>query len=273
MKITDIDKDFVDIINNLNDSGFRPWASCDGVDRNHDPDKKPIHAYISFLNSSNIIDLMSALYKDKENFSIEIRTPSHVYPYYYYENLIEGLIFSVRFENHNSERTDYFSRIINGVIDKSIKVGQDETRLLTDISNLLGHDDNSLLYLEVCLNYRYHMTSCLDERINSISIGSKSGSNRCLDMEEALNKVSQDYGLEVVEYYDKKFVDKHKEFIYKVGQYYFNVYLTDENVNKIPEIIQKVQEMEKDLKTCKSSQMDEPGDMDEEYLDDDDFII
>lgn len=70
MKITGIDKDFEDIIYYLDKNGFKPFASCDGVEANHVNPKDVNKAYICFLKSPKIINLMAELLKDRENFNI-----------------------------------------------------------------------------------------------------------------------------------------------------------------------------------------------------------
>ena len=49
MKISGIDKDFEDIIYYLDAKGYKPFASCDGVEANHERPKEVTDAYISFL--------------------------------------------------------------------------------------------------------------------------------------------------------------------------------------------------------------------------------
>ena len=71
MKISGIDKDFVDIIEYLNENGYKTFASCDGVLEHHADDiVVPSSAYISFLKSPKIIDLMAQFAKDKDKFII-----------------------------------------------------------------------------------------------------------------------------------------------------------------------------------------------------------
>ena len=70
MEISGIDEDFVDIIEYLNSKGLCPFASCDGVLAHHENKEKPTNAYIALLKSNRIIDVMSALLRDKSNFSV-----------------------------------------------------------------------------------------------------------------------------------------------------------------------------------------------------------
>lgn len=48
MKISGIDKDFEDIIYYLDSNGFKPFASCDGVEANHVNQNDVGDAYIAF---------------------------------------------------------------------------------------------------------------------------------------------------------------------------------------------------------------------------------
>ncbi len=70
MKISGIDKDFVNIINYLDENGFKPYASCDGVEENHLESQPAALAYISFLKVMALLILWLLLKEIRKNFRI-----------------------------------------------------------------------------------------------------------------------------------------------------------------------------------------------------------
>ena len=126
MKISGIDKDFVDIIYYLDSKGFKPFASCDGVWANHENPNEVGDAYISFLKSPRIIELMAEFLKDGENFDVMLKSDSHEGPYELYGNIISGTTYNVYFSNKNGEKTDHFKNIIKKTVEKEHSVPSDE---------------------------------------------------------------------------------------------------------------------------------------------------
>ena len=112
MKISGIDEDFVDIIDYLDSKGFSPFASCDGVLAHHENKEKPTSAYIAFLKSNRIIDVMLAFLRDKSNFSVSLSNSTHTDSYDLYGNIIEGNTYQVYFDNLQGQLTEYFKRIV-----------------------------------------------------------------------------------------------------------------------------------------------------------------
>ena len=116
MKISGIDKDFEDIIYYLDNNGFKPFASCDGVEANHIEPNKVHDAYIAFLKSPRINDLMAEFLKEKENFNIVLTSENHFSPYELYGNIISGVTYDVHFSNKLGENTQYFKDVIRRLI-------------------------------------------------------------------------------------------------------------------------------------------------------------
>ncbi len=243
MVLTDIDKDFVEIINNLNRNGFRPFSSCDGVDKNHIEAGKEIpgDAYINFLNSDNILNLMAVMLRDKDNFSIDVDNLSHVEPYMYFENKIDGISNGVRFSNHNGELTDYFSKIVNGVINKEIVPREEEKKLLMELDSVL-EDENTNLHFVVYLNT---WNNNKDKRINSMYIETKFGLGYDYDLDELTNEISEKLGIDITSPYE---LEGRDEYIDKDRNILTYIYLNNEHASKIPDLIRYCKEREKDLK-------------------------
>lgn len=122
----EIDKDFVEIIDYLNKMGFKTFSSCDGVLANHKKKEEVDLAYVAFLKSPKIIELMTVFLRDKEHFQIMISNNSQAEPYYYLDNLIQGNVYNVGFSNKNGELTAYFEKIIRSLSEEKIKVSEQE---------------------------------------------------------------------------------------------------------------------------------------------------
>ena len=89
MKVSGIDKEFVEIIEYLNSHGYKPWASCDGVLASHENPNDVNSAYIALLRTKKCFPLIAAFLRDPA-FSISIFNCSEDRPYYLYGNKIFG---------------------------------------------------------------------------------------------------------------------------------------------------------------------------------------
>lgn len=162
MKISGIDEDFVDIINYLDQTGYKPFGSCDGVLAHHDDPEMVDDAYISFLYSPKIIELMASFLKDGR-FTITFENSTNKNPYYLYGNEIVGNHYSVYFSNEEGELTSYFNDIIMQAMKENID--KDTVARLSRLSSILEDDQKSELTYSVSLNSRMEP--------NILSIGTK----------------------------------------------------------------------------------------------------
>ena len=105
MQVSEIDKDFIDIVNILNANGLRPFSSCDGVESHHTEEDKPLCAYIGLLESKKGIDLLVACLRDKSNFDVIMENNTHKEAYMLYGNRIDGNAYLIFFDNSEGERT------------------------------------------------------------------------------------------------------------------------------------------------------------------------
>ncbi len=162
MKISGIDEDFVDIINYLDEAGYKPFASCDGVLAHHVDPEEVEEAYISFLDSSKIVELMATFLRDGR-FTIIFKNSASKKPYDLYGNEITGNTYSVYFSNLEGELTSYFKNIIMQETRES--VDKDDVAKLSRLSSVLEDDEKSELIYSVSLNSRMEP--------NRLSIGTK----------------------------------------------------------------------------------------------------
>ena len=125
MKISGIDKDFEDIIYYLDAKGYKPFASCDGVEANHERPKEVTDAYISFLKSPKIIDLMAVFLQDKENYTVSLNSGDNERATELYGNIILGMRYGVYFNNKSGENSDKFNiafEIGKALIDNGYRI-------------------------------------------------------------------------------------------------------------------------------------------------------
>ena len=136
MKVSGIDKEFVDIIDILNNNGYEPYASCDGTDASHLERRNNTSAYIAFFSNLKSQKLMAALLRDS-SFQIHLDNGYEIAPLELYGNIICGNRVMVYFNNKENQMTDYFKRIINGVINGEIDISNDEINQIKKIDKAM----------------------------------------------------------------------------------------------------------------------------------------
>lgn len=199
MKKSNIDKDFIDIIDYLINMGFKPFSSCDGVLANHADPKSVTAAYISFLKSKKIIELMAAFLKSEnsKNFEINIQNNSFSYPYEYLGNIISGNRYTVYFDNKNGNATSDFEKIIKSVAENKISILDNEIQILSNIDKAISDDGNSNLNFSISLNSKYQPYIKRTNSINKLLITTKENlnSNNYKDMNFLCNILSKKFGI------------------------------------------------------------------------------
>lgn len=276
MKVSDIDADFVELIDELVANGFRPFASCDGVEAHHTEENPADDAYIGFLDSPQIIDLMAAFFRDKDVFSVSLGTQTSKNSTELYGNVIEGNRYSVYFYNERGQYTDYFKRIIAGVIDGSISISDEEKELLEKLVNELSLFNDSDLSLNFTMNTTYQPYMNKLGKTNVLTIHTKEdaipidevGENGeryvgIRDMTVLSKKLSQKFGFQTYEVFDdKEFTGE--EFAVTTGRDICEVYISNENLEKILEIMTEIRTLEGNLPIVK---VIDPDSIDYENLD------
>lgn len=262
MKISGIDKDFEDIIYFLDSNGFKPFASCDGVVANHVNPNDVNYAYIAFLKSPKIIDLMAEFLKDRENFNIILNSEKKLKPYELYGNMILGTNYSVYFTNKNGERTQYFKNIIRDLVERKEQIQSNEQEKLYMLERVLEENSNSDLAFQVSLNGQYQPHIGKIGKINELTITTKSGNGRIdgnvmiqteRDMEVLARILSNKYNIkerkdDFGEYTDTEFIMPRSD------KCSCSVYFTDEHFNQILEQIQYIGQIAYTLPTFESKE-------------------
>ena len=257
MKISGIDKDFEDIIYYLDSKGFKPFASCDGVEANH---KNVGEAYISFLKSPRIIDLISEFLKDEENFEVILKSEDHFKPHELYGNTISGTIYTVCFSNRIGEKTHYFESVIRRIVEKGATVQSNEKRKLDMLEEVLEENSNSDLAFQLSFNREYPPNMRKQGRINELTITTKLGYGKIdgdtiiqteRDMDALANILSEKYNIN--EMPDNAEEYPKTEFIMqRFAKCSCSIYFTDEHFTQILEQIQYITQIAHTLPTFES---------------------
>lgn len=224
MKISGIDPDFINIIDYLDEKGYKPFASCDGVLANHDCPEQVDDAYISFLESSKIVELMAKFSKDPK-FTVSISNSTKKNPYELYGNKIEGNRYSVYFSNKNGELTSHFEDVIMQVEKENIS--SNEIEKLDRLSSILKDDKNTNLNFDVSLNSRM--------KPNKLHISTK-GDCEKRDMNELIDMLYERFSEDeiAVDLFSKKITE-------------FNILFSDEQFEQILEVISYSKSIEGDI--------------------------
>ena len=263
MKISGIDKDFVDIVYYLDNMGFKPFASCDGVEANHKEPNDVSKAYIAFLESDKIIDLMAAFLKDKEKFSISLGSESHFKPYEMYGNLISGTTYQVSFLNEIGQNTDYFESIIRMIAEEKEPISSEDNRDLEILDKTLKENSESDLSFRVSFSEEYKPYMGKNGRINELIIQTKVEEGR---IEENV-WIKQERDLEVLagilanKYNIPRRIDGKEEkypeiefIISEIDKTSCSIYFTYEHLPQILEIIKYAREIAHTLPVFESKE-------------------
>lgn len=262
MKITGIDKDFVDIINYLDSKGFKPWSSCDGVKENHEDPESVTTAYISFLKSPQIIDLMAAFLRDKKSFRISLSNESSCKPDVYYDNLIEGNTYAVYFENKSGELTSYFEKIIISVAEGKIDILDDEKKNLNTLSGILEDSPDSDLFFSITFNSDYQPHMNKQGKTNILRVSTKEGYNYNRNMNKLADILFQKYGI-IKKSHQLEESFNENEFTISYDDSMCEIYFTDDNIEQIVDKIKYIKDVSPTLPTFESKEFD--YDFDDEY--------
>lgn len=270
MKISGIDKDIEEIIYYLDEKGFKPYASCDGVIENHKEKESVGQAYIAFLKSSRIIELMSVFLRDKENFCVTISSEEYLKPHELYGNTISGTTYQVSFSNKYGERTTDFESIIKNTVVGKEDITSEEKTKLEILDKVLGANPNSNIAFNVIFNTDYQPYMNKSGKINELRITTKVGDEKLdgdiilrdeIDMKELANILSAKYNMEEKEEFSQEYTET--EFICaQSDKCSCSIYFTDDHLPQIIERIQYVRDIENTL----------PRFVGEEYVGNDDII-
>lgn len=156
----DIDPGILPLVKLLNNNGFRPFASCDGILEHHkdkwgNPNPNEIvNAYISLMDSANTRSLFAIL-MDNDYFNLSISNPES--PYVLYGNEISGLKFSIYFDNYRGENVNVLISIVGRIISGKASVStqnRDKIDLICKVLSSKFIDKNLNVSFDIHSIYR-----------------------------------------------------------------------------------------------------------------------
>lgn len=272
MKISGIDKDFEDIIYYLDKKGLKPFASCDGVEKNHEDPNDLYDAYISFLDSPRILDLMTAFIEDEETFRVSLNSEDHYEPRELYGNMISGSTYAVYFYNREGETTEHFKDIIKNTLERETLLRTKTKEKLEQIDEVLKDNSDTDLTFEISINAGYETNAIRIENINELIIMSKAGREKIegdtsiqteRDMQALADILAKKFNLQEndnddIEYLNSKFINS------RTDKCRCSIYFTDEYLPQMLQIVEYARSIAHTLPTFESKEwIGEIGDIDE----------
>lgn len=272
MKISGIDKDFEDIIYYLDKKGLKPFASCDGVEKNHEDPNDLYDAYISFLDSPRILDLMTAFIEDEETFRVSLNSEDHYEPRELYGNMISGSTYAVYFYNREGETTEHFKDIIKNTLERETLPRTKTKEKLVQIDKVLKDNSDTDLTFEISINAGYETNAIRIENVNELIIMSKAGREKIegdtsiqtkRDMQVLADILSKKFDLKEndnddIEYLNSKFINS------RTDKSMCSIYFTDEYLPQMLQIVEYARSIAHTLPIFESKEwIGEIGDIDE----------
>lgn len=272
MKISEIDKDFEDIIYYLDNNGYKPFASCDGVEANHKNPEDVTNAYIAFLKSPKIIDLMAIFLEDKENYTVSLNSGDNERAIKLYGNIILGPRYGVYFNNKSGENSDKFKSIIKKAVEQRQTNPSEEKRKLEILNKVLEDNSDSNLEFQVDFNTSYQPFTKKEGKINSLTIETKLGEEKIesnisikqeVDMEVLADILSKKYQIpQKSDSIEERYLET--EFVtFCTDKTSCTIYFIDEHLPQILDQIKYIKEIAHTLPTFESKEW---IGSDEEYM-------
>lgn len=186
--------------------------------------------YIIFKECDEIVDLLTVLNRDGDNFSIMI------------SNKNNEMNYGVFFDNKNSEMSEYFTKIVYGFLQEEIRLKGNERDFLSRINERLKKSVNGDLSYSINLNDEYFEYMNKTGKTNIISIRSKSG----IDMDDFAKFFAKSTNLKKIKN-DNDYIDSSNFIESSIDRKTAIINLDKSNVNKIVDVIDFSNDMVKSL--------------------------
>lgn len=186
--------------------------------------------YIIFKECDEIVDLLTVLNRDGDNFSIMI------------SNKNNEMNYGVFFDNKNSEMSEYFTKIVYGFLQEEIRLKGKERDFLSRINERLKKSVNGDLSYSINLNDEYFEYMNKTGKTNIISIRSKSG----IDMDDFTKFFAKSTNLKKIKN-DNDYIDSSNFIESSIDRKTAIINLDKSNVNKIVDVIDFSNDMVKSL--------------------------
>lgn len=154
MKVSNLDKGIANLITTMNENDFRPFASCDGLLKNHITDDcildDVLIGYVCLLDSENSRNLISYLMDDvRYKILIEVRNE----PINLYGNQIQGVIFAIYFNNCRGGIIEELEEVVRKLVISKNSVKSENRKRIDQIISILTTDNiNRNLSVTVGIN-------------------------------------------------------------------------------------------------------------------------
>lgn len=210
------------VVRRLKEFKFPVIEYCNEASDNRD--------YIIFKECDEIVDLLTVLNRDGDNFSIMI------------SNRNNEMNYGVFFDNKNSEMSEYFTKIVYGFLQEEIRLKGKERDFLSRINERLKKSVNGDLSYSINLNDEYFEYMNKTGKTNIISIRSKSG----IDMDDFAKFFAKNTNLKKIQN-DNDYIDSSNFIESSIDRRTAIINLDKSNVNKIVDVIDFSNDMVKSL--------------------------
>lgn len=210
------------VVRRLKEFKFPVVEYCNEASDNRD--------YIIFKECDEIVDLLTVLNRDGDNFSIMI------------SNKNNEMNYGVFFDNKNSEMSEYFTKIVYGFLQEEIRLKGKERDFLSRINERLKKSVNGDLLYSINLNDEYFEYMNKTGKTNIISIRSKSG----IDMDDFAKFFAKSTNLKKIQN-DNDYIDSSNFIESSIDRRTAIINLDKSNVNKIVDVIDFSNDMVKSL--------------------------
>ena len=210
------------VVRRLKEFKFPVIEYCNEASDNRD--------YIIFKECDEIVDLLTVLNRDGDNFSIMI------------SNKNNEMNYGVFFDNKNSEMSEYFTKIVYGFLQEEIRLKGKERDFLSRINERLKKSVNGDLSYSINLNDEYFEYMNKTGKTNIISIRSKSG----IDMDDFAKSFAKNTNLKKIQN-DNDYIDSSNFIESSIDRRTAIINLDKSNVNKIVDVIDFSNDMVKSL--------------------------
>ena len=210
------------VVRRLKEFKFPVIEYCNEASDNRD--------YIIFKECDEIVDLLTVLNRDGDNFSIMI------------SNRNNEMNYGVFFDNKNSEMSEYFTKIVYGFLQEEIRLKGKERDFLSRINERLKKSVNGDLSYSINLNDEYFEYMNKTGKTNIISIRSKSG----IDMDDFAKFFAKNTNLKKIQN-DNDYIDLSNFIESSIDRSTAIINLDKSNVNKIVDVIDFSNDMVKSL--------------------------
>ena len=200
------------VVRRLKEFKFPVIEYCNEASDNRD--------YIIFKECDEIVDLLTVLNRDSDNFSIMI------------SNKNNEMNYGVFFDNKNSEMSEYFTKIVYGFLQEEIRLKGKERDFLSRINERLKKSVNGDLSYSINLNDEYFEYMNKTGKTNIISIRSKSG----IDMDDFAKSFAKNTNLKKIQN-DNDYIDSSNFIESSIDRRTAIINLDKSNVNKIVDVI------------------------------------